>query len=508
VFLISLSFLLVAFGQAVFHPAIATVAAIGGYALFWTKRRSFFLAWAFGAGIQGVQLSWFATTEYQGPFIIVAYFLICLLMGLLFAGFNQFVRVQYYQKVHGCVALAGFWALIEWARLFLFCGYAWNPAGLALGATLFGRQLASVGGVLLLSFAVMLINLLCARAIHSKKIKAVGLWAIAACAPFAFGMFRVADTKDSPRGSALLIQSGLFPDQKFPIFPGRQTFIPLESQWDLALAEVQKADWIIFPESAFPFGAHLGVMSQGQIDHLFVKHFGKPTINRLPVWSNMLIAKEIAEMMNAEVILGLDDEDYNAAFHIKPNGQVTRWEKMRLLPIAECLPFEWLKPLAAVYGIDGVFKPGKSIPVSDGRVPIAVSICYDECFSHLVRKGRAKGAKLLLNLTNDAWYPHSRLSRCQFEHGRLRSVENGAPLIRVCNTGVTAAIDCYGRTLGALEGEQRGSLLVDIPLSEKQTLYSQFGDFPLIFICFASGITFLLRCLKKSNYDTLVERYQ
>ncbi|MCP5492431.1 MAG: apolipoprotein N-acyltransferase [Chlamydiales bacterium] len=503
-----ISFLLVAFGQAVFHPIIATIAAVSGYALFWTKRRPFLLAWAFGAGVQGVQLSWFATPEYQGQFIIVAYALVCLLMGLLFAGFNHFVKPQHYHKVHGCIALAGLWVLIEWARLFLFCGYAWNPAGLALGATLYGRQLASVGGVLLLSFAVMFINLLCIRAIQSKKIKALGLWAIAACAPFAFGMFRVADTSDTVGGRALLIQTGLYPDQKFPIFPSKQSFISLESQWDLALAEVQQAEWIIFPESAFPFGAHLGVMSQEQIDPLFIKHFGKPTTNRLPTWSNLLIAREVAEMMNAEVILGLDDGDYNAAFHVRPDGKITRWEKMRLLPIAECLPFEWLKPLAAVYGIDGEFKPGKNIPVSEGRVPIAVSICYDECFSHLVRKGRAKGAKLLLNLTNDAWYPHSRLTRCQFEHGRLRSVENGAPLIRVCNTGVTAALDCFGRTLGALEGEEKGSLIVDIPLSERQTLYSQFGDFPLIFSCFASGITFLLRCLKKSNYATLVERYQ
>ncbi len=503
-----ISFLLVAFGQASFHPAIATVAAICGYAYFWRKPRAFLVAWAFGAGVQAVQLSWFATPEYQGGFIIVAYILVCLLMGLMFAGFNHFVQSQYYKKVHGCVALAGLWVLIEWARLFIFCGYAWNPAGLALGATLYGRQLASVGGVLSLSFAVMFINLLCVRALQSKRIADIGLWLVAACVPFAFGMLRVNDTSGSVAGRALLIQSGLYPDQKFPLFLGKQSFVPLDAQWDLALKEVEKADWIVLPESAFPFGAHLGVLSQKQVDRLFIKHFGNPTINRLPVWSNLLIAKEVAQIMNAEVVLGLDDGDYNAAFHITPGGQITRWEKMRLLPIAECLPFEWLKPLAEVYGIDGEFKPGKSISVAKGQVPLAVSICYDECFSNLVRNGRVKGAKLLMNLTNDAWYPHSRLNRCQFEHGRLRSVENGIPLLRVCNTGVTAAIDCYGRTIDSLEGEQSGKLLIDVPMHEKQTFYSALGDFPLIFFSFASGITFLLRCLKKSNYATLVERYQ
>ena len=132
----------------------------------------------------------------------------------------------------------------------------------------------------------------------------------------------------------------------------------------------------------------------------------------------------------------------------------SRYEKRILLPIAEYIPFNWVKKFALKYGIADSFTPGLEAKVFQmGRVKTGVSICYEETFGNLMRANRAKGADLLINLTNDAWYPDSRLPSVHYLHGRLRAVELGIPLLRSCNTGVTCGIDALGRTIGMLPFE-------------------------------------------------------
>jgi apolipoprotein N-acyltransferase len=94
-----------------------------------------------------------------------------------------------------------------------------------------------------------------------------------------------------------------------------------------------------------------------------------------------------------------------------------------------------------------------------------------------MREGRRKGAAVFVNLTNDNWYPSSRLTQQHFYHGRLRAVENGIPLLRACNTGITAAVDPFGRSIATLGlGEGAGILSTKVNLTEHQTLYTFWGD--------------------------------
>ena len=116
-------------------------------------------------------------------------------------------------------------------------------------------------------------------------------------------------------------------------------------------------------------------------------------------------------------------------------------------------------------------------------VTFSPSICYEETFSDIVREGKTLGAHMLVNLTSDAWYPSSTLPLQHFEHARLRTVENGVPLIRACNNGITGAIDSYGRTIGIYGGDHpeevewtQGAIVVDVPLQNHWTLYSHTGD--------------------------------
>jgi apolipoprotein N-acyltransferase len=165
-----------------------------------------------------------------------------------------------------------------------------------------------------------------------------------------------------------------------------------------------------------------------------------------------------------------------------------RYEKQILLPMVEYLPFEWCRKWSAEYGIMEFFEKGKTIKVMDGKVPFAITICYEESFGEMVRKGRKMGAKLLVNVSNNVWFPSSRLPDQFLNLASLRAVENGIPVIRACNTGVTSIIDRFGNTLHRFGNESKdfeflsGVLTADLPIITISTLYSFWGDLFMIFL--------------------------
>ncbi len=99
-----------------------------------------------------------------------------------------------------------------------------------------------------------------------------------------------------------------------------------------------------------------------------------------------------------------------------------------------------------------------------------------------MRYNKLKGANLLVNLTSDIWYPYSSLPQSHFDHARLRAVELGMPLARSCNTGITGAVDSFGRVLAVLGTNPQethdlaDSLQVQIPIFHYPTLYGLLGD--------------------------------
>ena len=95
------------------------------------------------------------------------------------------------------------------------------------------------------------------------------------------------------------------------------------------------------------------------------------------------------------------------------------------------------------------------------------------------------GATMLVNLTDDYWFPYSALAVQHFDHARPRTVENGIPLLRSCNFGISGAIDSLGRTVSALQAPlEPSSFIVALSSYHYSTLYSSIGDMPLIALCF------------------------
>ncbi|MFI5334345.1 MAG: apolipoprotein N-acyltransferase [Chlamydiales bacterium] len=541
-FLFSISYLLVAFGQPCWFGWLSPLSAACGFALFWTglmqtesRLGRFALASVWFTAVQMIQLSWMTSIEFQGIYILIVYAWLASWLGVQFGLLSLLLPRQGMINGMRMLAIASLWVLFEWSRFYFLCGFSWNPTGIFLGKNLYSLQLATLGGVLGLSFWVMLVNASMFNVLRDIKnrrlptLKNGLIWALLAAFPYLFGVLHLTYHKrlflNEPAGRNLtvaMVQTGLLPPQKLVLPERLHAFVSPWDQWRRILTFLKPLnktplDLIAFPEVALPFQCDKAIYSYESVLQILVDELGKDVLKVLPPlhppyaekkridkkdqWmvSNSFWSQVLSNYFHAEIVMGLEDEEreskksYNAAFHFSPKDTaIRRYEKRVLLPLAEYLPMNWLLPLVEKYGIRDVYTKGSGAKVFKGIVPLSISICYEETFPDLIREGRLLGAELLVNVTNDNWYPNSRLPQQHFDLGRLRAVENGMPLLRACNTGVSAAIDSLGRpicTMGELDEKSQwrsGALLATLPLYHYKTLYTFWGDGGVV------GLSFIL----------------
>jgi apolipoprotein N-acyltransferase len=171
---------------------------------------------------------------------------------------------------------------------------------------------------------------------------------------------------------------------------------------------------------------------------------------------------------------------YNSAFLAEVGGAITgRYDKRVLVPFGEYLPFAdrfpWLRRISPA---SGHFTPGDAPTVlaTAGGVRLGALICYEDVIPDPARQAVARGATLLLNLTNDAWYGASAEP---FQHQALaswRAVETRRDFIRATNTGLTATISATGAVLMELPLFEAHARRTDVHLLTGETLYSRYGD--------------------------------
>lgn len=548
-----LSFVIVSFGQPAWLWWSGLITATIGYALFFLvllcqsdRLKRFYVATVWFTAVQWVQLYWFTSHPY-----FYAYFLhaaLSIMLGLQFGVLGIFITEKNFQHWTRVFALAAFWTISEWLRLFFMSGFSWNPAGLALTGSLYPLQMASLWGVFGLSFWVMVVNLLAVRAwLQRYAFTPVCIFFLAASVPYLYGAIHLNFHQEkfakqqSSSFRALLVQTAFGHDEMSGIKDKNQFVIKLIRQWNKILNTVKlqygkEIDLIVFPEYIVAGGAYSFIYPYETVKNVFIEAFGSDSVNKLPpkeepyvsllqtshgemfLVNNAFWVQALANIFHSGVVVGLEDaedvdgnrEIYAAALYFKPvsqNGVLSapeRYEKRVLVPFGEYIPFEWCQVLAEIYGIKGSFTPGKEAKVyCANETPFGLTICYEETFGDLMRGNKQSGAQILVNLTSDVWYPQSLLPLQHFTHARLRTVENGIPLIRSCNMGITGAIDSLGNTVAVVQEEGIPSefkfeaLKVDVPIYHYQTLYSRFGDGLIIglsaFILACLGIGFIFR---------------
>ncbi len=138
--------------------------------------------------------------------------------------------------------------------------------------------------------------------------------------------------------------------------------------------------------------------------------------------------------------------------------------------------------------------------MADPALRLAPLICFEDTLAPLVREPVLRGAQLLVNITNDAWFRHTAASRQQLAEATFRTVENRRPLVRCANTGVTAFLDADGRITQILRSPggsifEPGVLagVVKVPVDRALTFYTRHGDVFSVACALAAGLAAFLR---------------
>jgi apolipoprotein N-acyltransferase len=398
------------------------------------------------------------------------------------------------------LALAVALTLAEWLRGHLFSGFPWNTYGYALISPLWLAQGAALIGIWGLTFLAVAIYaspaaLADPRTDTTRPWVAPALSAVVIAALAIYGAARLAGTSTSyVEGVHLrIMQPNLQQDDKFNYARKQQVmdrYLALSDRKDGPQSTgLRGVTHLIWPESAFPFFLTREPDVLAQISALLPK-------------GTVLITGAI----RAPDSRGVVNRAYNSIYVIGDDGSVLSvYDKVHLVPFGEYLPFQdlleqlGLEQLTKVRGgfIPGERRQNQPAPGAPNFLPL---VCYEIIFAsdavphseqpnwlyrHLGHyfdwpfvAGNGARPGWLLNLTNDGWFGASAGPYQHFQQARVRAIEEGLPLVRAANTGISAVVDPLGRVVASLPLGVEGILDAPLPRPLAVTLYARLGDAP------------------------------
>jgi len=385
------------------------------------------------------------------------------------------------------------WMAIEFLRNYSLSGYPWTNLGYSQARNLWFSQIASVAGVYGIVLALGVVNgalfeALRWRVAHERPLPRglLGLAGGVLLVGHLYGAWRVhkwdALIAAAPKVRVAVVQGNI--DQKLKMVQGSRSSVILERYLPATIAaQAAGAELVVWPEGSYPLAFPTGVTS--------VKGRGLDGI-----------------LQNARVLIGVDVYDprdlrrgnENAAFLVGPSlGIEHHYVKHHLVPYGEYIPLhmdDWL-PIQNL--VPGTFLPGEDLSPallvrqSAPPVRVGIEICYDAIFPEISREFVLRGADILVNMTNDAWYGFSSANFQFLRKVAIRAVETGRPFARAANTGVSAFIDPLGRVsqvipIGLTESDRPQVTpaelvgpewrMADLPLLTERTPYVVLGDIP------------------------------
>lgn len=436
-----------------------------------TPRAAAASGFAFGLGLFGAGVSWvyIALSTFggmPGPLAALATALFCAYLALFPAATGWLcARLAPPASWQRLGVAAGGWTVAEWLRSWLFSGMPWLSVGYAQGHTPLAGY-APIGGVFLVGMASAATAALLARLATARvsRFRPAVLTAAGIAALWIVGAgLRLADWT-APVGAPVtvsLVQGNVEQHLKFdPQFQDQTLAIYG------ALVEQAKGRLTVLPESALP---------------MFADEVPPDFVDRL---------RAAARARHGDVLVGLfffeprqpgetQDRYFNSLVSLG-SSPTQIYRKRHLVPFGETIP---LKPLIGwfirrVLHIpieDQTPGPADQPPLDVAGQLVAVDICYEDAFgAELARE--ARGATLLVNVTNDAWYGRSLAAEQHEQMAAFRALELARPMLRATNTGITSIVDHRGNELARLPWFTRGVLETSIGGRTGSTPYGRFGD--------------------------------
>jgi len=193
---------------------------------------------------------------------------------------------------------------------------------------------------------------------------------------------------------------------------------------------------------------------------------------------------------------------YNSAILVDPQGQrVFVYDKRHLVPFGEYEPFPLIhRVVQSVSDEVGGFHKGNTASVGSlpGGYKFGVYICYEAIYPGEVRDFAQRGANLFVNMSNDGWFGHSAAAQQHLRMARVRAVENRRWVLRDTNSGLTAAIDPYGRIYQTMPRDVRGAVDLPYDFRTDTTFYTRFGDW-FAWMCVLVSVILLINSLRGRN---------
>jgi apolipoprotein N-acyltransferase len=197
---------------------------------------------------------------------------------------------------------------------------------------------------------------------------------------------------------------------------------------------------------------------------------------------------------------------YNSASFFKPDGTYGgRYDKIHLVPFGEYVPYKPLFFFAGHLLDDLPFISGNRRVIFDASGHrYGAFICYESIFGDEIRHFAANGAQVLINLSDDGWYGDSSAPWEHLDMARMRAIENDRWLLRATNSGVTAAIDPYGRVVQQMPRHVRGALLARFNYISDETFYTRHGDW-IAWVCAIFAALILAMGIMRSRTRTAAQ---
>lgn len=441
----------------------------------WRSASLYALAFGYGyfmAGTYWIAYALAVDIEKFGWMIPLSVLGLSLLVALWFALFGALVRATRTGYLGlDMLRFSMIWVLVEYLRSLGMFGFPWNLLGNAAMASLPVAQLdALVGpyGVSWFLVMVMLSPVFWVRH-HPRAAMFLSMAVIALVGAYGYGTYRLSHGIGMTEHTLRIVQPSIPQSLKWTP-EGRSESARLYAAMSRAEPEGKAPDIIIWPETALP-----------------------ATLREFSPWTSQLGALLPANAMlltGAVRSTGEGEEFrlYNSLVAIDQDGnRPDAYDKHQLVPFGEFVPLRHLLPLDKITPGNIDFSRGEGIrTLRVGAVPPFVPlICYESIFPWL-SANHADRPQWLLNITNDGWYGTSPGPHQHFDMARMRAIEQGLPLVRAANTGISAVIDPYGRVIKQLNLNARGIIDQAVPASLAPTLYARAGDC-LILVLILSG---------------------
>jgi apolipoprotein N-acyltransferase len=420
-----------------------------------TLRQAFFDGWWWGLGHFTAGLYWMCISLYVEPEKF-AWLTPFALLGIpsVVAIYTGTVAIA---LVAGCrlqvanlplLLFPTLWTIAEYLRAHWFTGFPWNLIGYAWTASDVTLQAVSLTGIYGLGWITVFIAT--APALFVLKEKPAlpnALAALLIVCMVIFGGWRLDHNPTQYSNVRIRIVQADIPQAEKSNAEAQYSI--LRKYLDMTRSPgLEAVNMVIWPEAAVPY-----YMESGSI---LLRDMGSV----LPEGALLATGGLRGNSGRKEW------QSWNSLFVLDHTGKIlAQYDKHHLVPFGEFIPFRHILPVENISGGHGDFSYGKGpATIAAGALPpFSPLICYEAIFPDEATDGTHR-AKWLLNVTNDAWFGVSSGPYQHLQMARVRAVENGLPLIRAANTGISAVIDPFGRILRTLPLEQEGIIDSYLPL--------------------------------------------